>query len=149
MEELTTKIPLVHLQMVRDKEISYGKQSLNTPEKAAAFIRQLLQNADREYLVVRCVDMKCHPLLIEIAGIGTVNQCRTTPRELFKSAILSNAADIILFHNHPSGVAVPSKSDYELTDRLKEAGELLGVPLLDYIIIGEGEIYSFKGAEYL
>lgn len=144
MNEPALKIPLVHLQMIRDKEISYGREMLNTPEKAAAFIRKFLQNADREYLVVCCVDMKCHPLLIEIAGIGTLSECHVVPRELFKSALLSNAANIMLFHNHPSGSAVPSRSDYNLTNRLRAAGELLGVPLLDHIIIGDGEIYSFK-----
>lgn len=149
MDEVIDKIPLVRLQMIRDKEIPYGREMLNTPEKAAAFMRKFLQNADREYLIVCCVDTKCHPVLIEVVGIGTVNECLTVPRELFKSALLSNASDILLFHNHPSGIADPSVSDYALTERLKEAGELLGVPLLDHIILGDDAFYSFKEQDHL
>lgn len=144
MDKVINKIPLVRLQMVHDKEIPYGKECLNTPGKAAAFIRQFIQDADREYLIVCCVDMKYHPLFIEIVGIGTVDECRTSPREVFKSALLANAAYIMLFHNHPSGSVAPSASDYALTEQLKKAGELLGVSLLDHIILGDDTFYSFK-----
>ena len=71
------------------------------------------------------------------------------PREVFKTAILSNAASIMAFHNHPSGETTPSQQDIQLTNRLYEAGELLGIKLLDHLIIGDGTFTSLKEKGYL
>ena len=71
------------------------------------------------------------------------------PREVLKTAILSNAASIMAFHNHPSGETTPSQQDIQLTKRLYEAGELLGIKLLDHLIIGDGTFTSLKEKGYL
>ena len=82
---------------------------------------------------------------MNIVSIGTLYSSLVHPREVFKTAILSNAASIILFHNHPSGDPEPSTEDTTITKRIKEAGTLMGIELLDHVIIGsEGRFYSMK-----
>jgi len=80
---------------------------------------------------------------MDVVSVGTLTQSCAHPRELFKAAILSNAASIILVHNHPSGDPAPSVDDAQLTARISKAGEILGIRLLDHIIIGELGSFSF------
>lgn len=75
---------------------------------------------------------------------GTINTSLVHPREIFKRALLNNASNIIVAHNHPSGDPNPSKEDIQITERLKEAGNLLGINLLDHIIVGEDKYISLK-----
>ena len=75
---------------------------------------------------------------------GTINTSLVHPREVFKRALLNNANSIIVAHNHPSGDPNPSKEDIQITERLKEAGNLLGINLLDHIIVGEDKYISLK-----
>ena len=75
---------------------------------------------------------------------GTINTSLVHPREVFKRALLNNARYIIVAHNHPSGDPNPSKEDIQITKRLKEAGNLLGINLLDHIIVGEDKYISLK-----
>ena len=72
-------------------------------EDAAEFAKPLFENADKEYLLVCCLDGKLQPISMEVVAVGMVNQCLVGMREVFKNAILSNAVSIIVFHNHPSG----------------------------------------------
>ena len=84
---------------------------------------------------------------MNISSIGNINSAIASPRDLFKSSILSNAAGILIFHNHPSGNLKPSKDDYNMTKRLVEAGQLLEVQVVDHIIVSSGPrkgYYSFK-----
>ena len=75
---------------------------------------------------------------------GTINTSLVHPREVFKRALLNNASNIMVAHNHPSGDPNPSKEDIQITERLKEAGNLLGINLLDHIIVGEDKYISLK-----
>ena len=75
---------------------------------------------------------------------GTLNTSMVHPREVFKPAVLHNAAAIICFHNHPSGDPEPSREDIEITERLKNAGEILGIPVYDHIIVGDDRCVSLK-----
>lgn len=141
-------IPVVHLEMVKDKEVLYGKEPLDSPEKAAVFMRKFLGEVDREYLTVCCVDAKLKPTCIQIVGIGSINSCTFSIPEIFKAAMLSNAASLFLFHTHPSGEPEPSREDELATQRAKKAGDLLGIALQDHIILGEaGQYYSFRERE--
>jgi len=90
------------------------------------------------------LDVKGHIIKDKKLYVGTINQSLVHPREIFKEAYLSSASAIICLHNHPSGIADPSEMDEILTMQLKQVGELLGVKLLDHIIIGNGEYFSFK-----
>jgi DNA repair protein RadC len=83
---------------------------------------------------------------MDVVSVGTLTQSCGHPRELYKAAILTNAAAIILVHNHPSGDPSPSLEDAQLTARISKAGEILGIKLLDHVIIGELGHYSFANA---
>ena len=98
-----------------------------------------------EHLYLICLNSKNKIKGIFLVAKGSLNAMLYHPREIFKRAIFCNANSIIMVHNHPSGDTTPSKEDFEMTHRLKEAGKLLGISLLDSIIIGEeNSLYSFK-----
>lgn len=144
------KIPIVRLQVVKENEIDYGGEMLNVPIKAVQLVKKIIGESDREYIVVCCVNSAMKPTNIEIVGIGTSNTCLFGIPEIFKTAMLTNANGIIVFHTHPSGEAVPSKLDELQTKRLLKVGELLGIEIKDHIIIGEGDKYfSFLENELL
>lgn len=96
-----------------------------------------LRRETKEYFIAAHVDGKNRIVCIDQISVGSLNQSIVHPRETFKSALLSSAAAIILIHNHPTGDPTPSREDMEITRRLKEAGELLGIKVLDHIIIGD------------
>ena len=105
-------------------------------------IKEKIEGLDREQFIIACLNTKNEPTGISVVAVGSLNKAIVHPREVFKTAILSNAASIIAFHNHPSGDP-PSQQDIQLTNRLYEAGELLGIKLLDHPIIGD----RFHGSE--
>ena len=106
-----------------------------SPEQVADTFSFLKQET-KEYFFSIHLDGKNRINCVDEVSVGSLNQSVVHPRELFKTALLSSAAAIILVHNHPSGDPTPSREDIEITKRLKEAGEILGVKLLDHIIIG-------------
>ena len=117
----------------------------DTPLKSSAAVFELfrfLQQETKEHMFSLHLDSKNHLLCVELVSVGSLNASIVHPREVFKSVLLSNAAALILVHNHPSGDPIPSQEDHDITKRLKEASELLGIRLLDHIIIGE-TCYSF------
>ena len=89
------------------------------------------------------LDGKNRIVCIDVVSIGSLNQSIVHPRETFKTALMSSAAALILVHNHPTGDPTPSKEDLSITRRLREAGEILGVKVLDHIIIGDEHFTSF------
>lgn len=111
------------------------------PDDVCAAVRGL-EHADRESLYALHLDTKNRVIGVEEIAKGTLSAVETTPREVFKGAILSNANAIIMVHNHPSGDPSPSSADVEFTKRLGAAGKLLGIPLRDHVIVGDG---SCKG----
>jgi DNA repair protein RadC len=100
-------------------------------------IFSFLVNETKEYFYTLHLDGKNRIVCIDQVSVGSLNQSIVHPRETFKTALLSSAAAIILLHNHPSGDPTPSREDLEITKRLQEAGELLGIKVLDHMIIGE------------
>lgn len=96
-----------------------------------------LTNETKEYFFTLHLDGKNRIVCIDQVSVGSLNQSIVHPREVFKTALLSSAAAIILIHNHPSGDPAPSREDREITRRLKEAGELLGIRILDHMIVGD------------
>lgn len=91
----------------------------------------------KEYFYALHLDGKNRICCVDEVSVGSLNQSIVHPREVFKTALLSSAAAIILLHNHPSGDPTPSREDVEITRRLKETGEIIGVRVLDHIIIGD------------
>ena len=96
-----------------------------------------LNQETKEYFFTMHLDGKNRIVCIDQVSVGSLNQSIVHPREVFKTALLSSAAAIILLHNHPSGDPAPSREDREITRRLKEAGDLLGIRVLDHMIIGD------------
>ncbi|MCD2346854.1 DNA repair protein RadC [Clostridium guangxiense] len=139
------RISIVSIKMIREGSILYNTRKILSPSDAVNLGKYFLEDADREKLIACCMDTKNQPISINIVSIGSLNSSIVHPREVFKVAILSNAASILIFHNHPSGNTEPSQEDINITKRLKEAGNLLGIELLDHIIIGsEGKYCSLK-----
>lgn len=120
------------------------KPYIKSPEDAAALLMEEMRFLDREHFKVLLLNTKNQVITLEIVSIGTLNSSAVHPRELFKSAIRKSAAAVVLVHNHPSGDPSPSREDMDVTRRLKEAGEIMGIEVLDHIIIGDGKFISFK-----
>ena len=97
---------------------------------------------DREVVAIINLKTDGTPINVNFASVGTINGALAEPRELLKSSILSNAANVIMIHNHPSGNLEPSKTDISLTNRMIEVFTLMGIPLLDHVIVG-GDNRSF------
>jgi DNA repair protein RadC len=115
---------------------------------ATSLLRRVLDREDpiskeREHFWVISLDAKNQVKFVELISLGTADNCLVHPREVFRRAIINGATKIIIGHNHPSGDAKPSPEDLEITHQIKEASEILSIPLLDHIIIGENH-YSFK-----
>lgn len=119
------------------------KLDFSRPATVAAYYMESLRHASKEQVVLLSLNSKCELVKETVLSIGTVNASLVSPRELFLQALEDHAVTVILLHNHPSGDPTPSKDDYELTKRLRKAGELLQIPLLDHIIIGDQCYTSF------
>lgn len=107
-------------------------------------MKKLYNNLDKEVLACITLDSKNYITSSSIISIGTSSYLNTSPNEIFKTAIISNSSSIILVHNHPSGDPTPSNADIKETLRFNECSELLGIKLLDHIIIGDTNFFSFK-----
>lgn len=108
-----------------------------------------LTRETKEHFVALHLDIKNRIVCYDTISVGSLTASIVHPREVYKSALLSSAAAILFMHNHPSGETTPSREDLEITTRLKEAGELLGIRVLDHIILGEKGYYSFADAGVL
>ena len=129
-----------------ESEPIYSTEPINTPDKAVEIMAKVLSQMDREYCCVVNLDNANHPINFNVVSIGDVNQAHVPIQNVFKSAILSNATSIMLFHNHPSGSVRASIEDIEITKRLIEAGSIMNIPVTDHIIVagGTAERYSFR-----
>jgi len=118
--------------------------SITRPEEAYELVRDELTKSDRERFLSILLSTRNMVIGIETVGIGTINTCMVTARELFKSALLANAHSIILCHNHPSGDLTPSNEDIALTGKIVNAGEILGIDVCDHLIVGRDGFKSLK-----
>ncbi|MDR7235694.1 DNA repair protein RadC [Neobacillus drentensis] len=116
------RVNIVSLKLVKESSMLYKNRCVRNPEDGYQLLKQFLGDVDREYFVVVCLDTKNQPTAINICHIGSLNASIVQPRECFKPAILSNAASILVGHNHPSGKSTESKEDVDVTKRLVEAG---------------------------
>ncbi|MNK29905.1 hypothetical protein D3C87_483080 [compost metagenome] len=139
------RIQIVGLRIVREaSSILYPGRKIRKPQDAAELFRQFIGECDREVFAILCLNTKNEPTAIHTVSTGTLNASLVHPRETFKLAILANSAAIVACHNHPSGEPDPSPQDIELTERLRDSGQLLGIDLLDHIILGNGHFVSMK-----
>jgi len=131
----------VYLKWDRKNREAY---SITKPEDVYEVVRDELTRSDRERFLSILLSTKNTVIGIETVGIGTINTCMVTARELFKSAFLANAHSIILCHNHPSGDLTPSNEDIALTGKIVNAGEILGIEVCDHLIVGRDGFKSLK-----
>ena len=103
-----------------------------------------LRHEEQEQLICMMLDTKNHLLGEEMVFKGTVNSSLVNPREIFLTAVSYHAVGILLVHNHPSGDPSPSRADLDFTERVRRAGDILGIPLIDHIIIGDHQFLSFR-----
>lgn len=144
MAQRAKTIKIVSLRMVRESSLKNQYGTISAPEDVRIMIKDLIGSNDREYFGVVCIDTKNQPTHISIVSVGTLNSSMVHPREVFKAAILSNSASIIIFHNHPSGNTNPSNTDIEITKRLVDAGEIIGIKVIDHVIVSDERYLSMK-----
>lgn len=120
------------------------KQKVNSPQAIHEFFKSEMQFEKVEKFIVVFLNVKNEIMSWEIISIGSLNASIVHPREVFNRAIKKSAAAIIAVHNHPSGYPTPSREDFGVTTRLSEAGNIVGIHLIDHIIIGRESYYSFK-----
>lgn len=119
----------------RQKKDIVGRQ-IGCAEDVYDYCSKRLSAKDKEHFMVILLDSKNRVIKEEIVSIGTLNSSLVHPREVFKSAIKESANSMILVHNHPSGDTTLSSEDIEVTQRLKDAGEILGIKVLDHLVVG-------------
>lgn len=120
------------------------RPTVRSPQDVCNFVMEEMCYLDREHFRAVILNTKNQVLAVETISVGSLNSSLVHPREVFKPALLRSAAAVILIHNHPSGDATPSNEDLEITRRLVEAGQLLGITVLDHIIIGDHVFTSLK-----
>ena len=141
---MADKLEQVAIRMVEQPPL-YSKEPMNNPDAAIRVMNGFLSQMDRELFCIVNLQADLTPINMNIVSVGSLNEALINPREIFKSAILSNAHSMMLIHNHPSGNLTPSTSDIQTTARMQELGELMGISLVDHIITGRnGNYYSFR-----
>lgn len=136
------------VQLVREGSSPFVRRKLSRSSDVYAAFRDLCAAADRESFWTILLDTKHRIIGIEEAAKGSLTCTVVHPREIYKSVLLTNAAAVIFVHNHPSGDPTPSREDLEITRRLRDAGELLGVRVLDHVVIGFCHFVSFVDDGY-
>ena len=122
---------------------------LNSSQQAGQYLLTLFAGKKRETVYQLCLDQKGKLLACKRLGEGGVSAAVLDIRQVVENAILTSASAVILSHNHPSGIALPSREDYAVTDRAKAALETIGVALTDHIIVADGDYVSMADSGYL
>ncbi len=134
MEEQKYGLDVVKIRLVKE-DILGPDRIVDTPKAAVDVLCEELTDLDREVFCVINVRADQSVINMNFVSIGTINSAPCVPKDVFKSCILSNAAAVVMIHNHPSGRVQPSASDYDTTKQLVDAGKLLGIQVLDHIIV--------------
>lgn len=132
-------------QKVKEKEFV----QISSSEDVYSYLKNEMENKKNEYFYAILLDTKNVIISKEVISKGTLDASLVHPREAFRPAIRKSAKSIIFAHNHPSGNPKPSKDDFLITERLVDAGDLLDIKVLDHIIIGKDDFYSFKKESYI
>jgi len=138
------KLDRVAVRLVEEPPL-LSNEPLNNAGKVVQLLGEEIKQYDREVIAIINMHTDSKPINMTIASMGELNSALANPREILKASILSNAAGIVMLHNHPSGSLIPSEKDIAITDRLKMVCDLIDVNLLDHIIVGRGrEYFSFQ-----
>lgn len=135
------------------KKLSASKReehfAIHSPQDAATYLMEILLSEQQEKFYCLYLNTKNRIIYEKTVFIGSLNSSIVHPREVFKEALKHSAASIIVAHNHPSGDPTPSRQDIDVTKRLVEVGEVMGIECLDHLIIGDGQFVSLKEKGYM
>jgi DNA repair protein RadC len=150
MKKFQNLLPRYRIMLVRESEDTFTKypKFQNSRELLETF-REELAALDREHFVLIALDSKNRTIGYHTISVGSLSTSVVHPREVWKSALLDSAAAVVFLHNHPSGDPAPSREDRDCTSRLIEASKILGIHVLDHIVFGESDYYSFADAGLL
>ena len=138
------KLPQVRIHMVKEGKSLYSDCPFSSPSVVYEVLAKAMRGLDRETVVCVVLDTRLNPLNFTVVSVGGINMAYVQAANVFKTALLSNGASVILAHNHPSGVPEPSTEDIELTKKIVAAGKVMYIPVLDHIICGDGSYLSLK-----
>jgi DNA repair protein RadC len=141
-------VPVYKIRLLKDGNVSTERKQIRSPQDAIGVIAVMLADLDTEHLIAVMLDSNNKVIGVHTVATGGLNACHIRIADVFKAAILSNAASIILSHNHPSGDPTPSPEDIKLTQHVVKAGKLLDIDILDHIIFADNDgqrTISLKG----
>ena len=150
MGTIAEGLEVVNIRLVKEPSL-HSERSIQSVDDAVEVMAEELSHYDREVFCILNLKSDGSVINMNVVSQGTLNATLVSPREVFKSSILSNAAAIIALHNHPSGNTTPSNEDYDTTKRLSECGEILDIAMIDHISVGsgKGEPYSLRAHDEL
>lgn len=134
---------------IAEDEASKARERVRDSQKIAEIVTEMTRFDEREHFIAFCLDSKLNIKSRHVISIGNVDSSPVHPREVFNPAIRNSASAVIVAHNHPSGDATPSAQDIEVTKRLKDAADIIGIKLLDHVVVGKGQFTSLKSEGYL
>ncbi|WP_312505956.1 JAB domain-containing protein [Lysinibacillus sp.] len=154
MEKISKKQPAKRIQLVdvvleRKGSQLFAGRRVRSPEDAANIIRDFIRDSDREKFVVLGLSTKNEPTVLQVVHTGSINASIVHPRDVMKVLILANCASCVISHNHPSNDVTPSPEDIDVTERLVEAGKIIGIDVLDHLILGSDKFLSMKERGYI
>ena len=136
-------IPVIKLRQEVIREAPIKCKRLSSVTSVVDYAQELIGDCDRETVIVFGLSTKSDINFISTVSVGSLNSSIVHPREIFKACIISNCARLIIAHNHPSGDTDPSNADFNFTNRIVDAGELIGIEIVDHVIVSPTEYYSF------
>jgi len=136
-------LDMVKVRLVPDYKL-HSTEVIDSPEKAIEILKKELSEYDREAVCILNINAKGNPINASIVSYGELNSTIIHPREVFKCAILSSAAGILLMHNHPSGYCRPSAEDIKSTADISQSLSMVNMFLLDHLIVGADDCFSFR-----
>lgn len=149
------EVKAVKLKCIAELAIRMAKEraavslSFRSPRTVAEYYMETMRHEEKEKILLLLLDNRLHLIEESIISVGTVNTSLLSSRDVFMKALKCGASNLMLLHNHPSGDPSPSKQDIIITGKIKEAGELMDIPLTDHIILGDGCYISLKEAALL
>ena len=144
----TTLIPINRIYQETVKEVSVKTKKLQTPQDGVDVVKELISNTGSAHYVVMSLNESYEVTSKEIVHLGALNDNLIHPRDMFKNALLSNAVAIVIAHNHPSHILKPSEEEIATTKQFIEAGQLIGIRVIDHIIVNDrDQYYSMKMLE--
>jgi DNA repair protein RadC len=143
------KSATVKVQLLHDGNLNKYDAIIRNAADVEKFMGEELRKLDREYFLVIYLNSRHKVIDLEVTAIGTLAGMVVSPREIFKTAILTNAYEIVLVHNHPSGDPTPSTDDKLITNKMVSVGKLHQIPVRDHVIIGEGYFSFFEAEEII